>query len=232
MRQNDIDKLLRQALEREKDRELSQIPDKEDIGHVFSPEFDKKAKESFNRHANKIDRINTFGRRAAVFFVTIAVALVVMMTARSNVKQNPDFSYVIKWHQIDVRDNHKYSNGVIEQVYELSDVPVGYSLTFCGEYPSTIIYRYENDGKEFSIEQKLPGVIEFSIPEAETEIENREINGIEVLSFISEKINLNYYFWYEDGYPFYISAPYDIGDEIASKVIGNMVEKTSSSTAQ
>ena len=185
----------------ERTPDLSGIPD-----HVFSERFEKKMQKLIDREAAHPWAVSHTAARNLLIAAIVLILMLVLCMSVSGIR-NAIFNFFLNHFEtydevvFDETDGTK-----IEHVYEITQLPEGFTLNQKQQTDFHVIRKYENSEHEWiSFRQKV--VAEGT--ETKTDNERSEMQVIDLdgqILFNFAIANVNNLAWEKDGYEFWIET--------------------------
>ncbi len=194
----DLSRAFNQVLS-ERVPDLSDIPD-----HVFSERFETRMNKLIRREAAHPWAVSHTTARNLLIAALIAILLFALSMSVSGIR-NSFFNFFTQ--HFDTHDDVIFDDTErtkIEHVYEITDLPEGFSLTNKTMDPERVIWLYEStNGNQLSFTQKIPlNEKERSVDNEKTKMSSLEINNqIFVYVITDNTLSLA---WEKDGYEFWL----------------------------
>ena len=197
---------LKMAMREAVSTEFAHVPtDESAIAYTFSAKFEKKMSKLLKAQGNSYWHFyNTAGKRVAIVFAV----LVMLVTTACSVKviREPIVSFIKKVY--DTFTEYSYEGdtvGIINEKYEIKELPEGFVQTQYLENDVSISITYENkNGNMIIFNQDATSASDFSWDNEHGKIYSKRIGSFDIEIYESDVVKQA--FWLKDGYSFRVAC--------------------------
>jgi hypothetical protein len=209
------DELLKQALQEIDTMELADLPNDEDINHVFSKRFERNMKKMIyhERQSPFQRKWIYYGKRAAMFILVLAAVMFTTVMSVSALRTQffamisnayqrySEIHFKPTQSQISSKTAHEFER------YEVHYLPVGYRVTndYSDEDLKINDIEFENSDQErINFHQEDVSTSEFNVNTEGVKLQDILISGEK--AFYYENKGMHTIVWHNDDYAFLLSA--------------------------
>lgn len=220
--------VLKKAFEEVERRELSEIPEDDEIDWIPSLTFERKMNKLIKEQKRK-GRKHSYriGKRVAIVLIAAIITFICAMSVEASREA------IIKFYKSVFQDgtmlssyaspeDDSYVTEKIEHKYTVSNLPDSFVETYCWEDTRQVLTEWKDSNNKTDI-YMLYQLTVFSTGGFDTEsadMADKKINGYTVYTYTNK--GLTYYIWNEKGYVFYLCVSNDADKAFVKSVIGKL----------
>lgn len=186
-------------------KEFEDVPvDESEIEYEFSEEFNRKMEKLLRRVAyDRTHAVSWVARKVIAVAAAIIFALAGMMSVSAIREPVVEFFYNIYEEFMEIFFEGDTTEK-ITYVYSLSEIPEGFVETQRISDDIANIIKYENpkNGNVIELKQSITEEVSFLLDNEQGHIERFEVDGNEIIIYISDSGYGHYGFWVKDSYSF------------------------------
>lgn len=217
--------LLTRGLTIVKEWEFSEIPNEDEIEHIFSDKYLKSKQKLLNKLGHSYWKyVNTISKKVAIIIVTFIIAFSSLMTVASIREKVVDFIVNVYKTFSEIIPSNSNEKTSMSKYYSIPNFPENYNYIelSVNQYDGMIATYWIIEQQKYVMLTQISTSDPYKFDSENGELSELIINNTPCLVC---KTGTDFFcYWEFDGYRFELVYPIDLGEEFMSEVVGKLVE--------